>query len=125
MRNTLAGIDMDLLKMHPMARKMEQANKAFLDALESGDGQMAKQHLSEVQKLSDFLADDLHQEIAKSDVVTPQGPRDIFAGGVPVLKMSPQEASNPAVEGQRLGFMSSTRHKTQYKRSAGSYGRRL
>lgn len=125
MRNTLAGIDMDLLKMHPMARKMEQANKAFLDALESGDGQMAKQHLSEVQKLSDFLADDLHQEIAKSDVVTPQGPRDIFAGGVPVLKMSPQEASQPAVEGQRLGFMSSARHKAQYKRSAGSYGRRL
>ena len=116
---------MDLLKMHPMARKMEQANKAFLDALESGDGQMAKQHLSEVQKLSDFLADDLHQEIAKSDVVTPQGPRDIFAGGVPVLKMQPQEASKPVVEGQRLGYMSSSRHNPQYKRSAGSYGRRV
>ena len=45
---------MDLLKMHPMARKMEQAQKSFITALENGDGQMAKQHLSEVQKLSDF-----------------------------------------------------------------------
>ena len=121
----IAGINMDLLKMHPMARKMEQAQKAFITALEDGDGQMAKQHLSEVQKLSDFLADDLHTEIAKSDVVTPQGPRDIFAGGVPVLKMQPQEASQPATEGQRLGFMSSSRHSPQYKRSAGSYGRRV
>ena len=80
----IAGINMDLLKMHPMARKMEQAQKSFITALENGDGQMAKQHLSEVQKLSDFLADDLHTEIAKSDVATPQGPRDIFAGGDPV-----------------------------------------
>ena len=69
-----------------MARKMEQAQKAFIDALENGDGNLAKQHLTEVQKLSDFLADDLQNEITKSDVVTPQGPRDIFAGGAPVLK---------------------------------------
>ena len=115
---------MDLLKMHPMARKMEQAQKAFLEALENGDGRMAKQHLSEVQKLSDFLADDLDGEIAKSDVVTPQGPRDMFAGGVPVMKF--QEPSQQTVlKGERLGFASSKRHQTQYRRSAGSYGRRV
>ncbi len=57
---------MDLLKMHPMARKMEQANKAFLTALEQGDGSLAKQHLNEVQKLSDFLLEDLQTEIFKS-----------------------------------------------------------
>ena len=116
---------MDLLKMHPMARKMEQAQKAFITALETGDGNLAKQHLTEVQKLSDFLADDLSGEIAKSDIVTPQGPRDIFAGGVPVLKMQPQEVSQPSMEGQRLGFMSSSRHSPQYKRNAGSYGRKV
>ena len=122
----IAGINMDLLKMHPMARKMEQAQKAFISALESGDGQMAKQQLTEVQKLSDFLAEDLQGEITKSsDVVTPQGPRDIFAGGVPVVKMKTKEAVNPVLEGQRLGFMSSAQHTTNYKRSAGSYGRRV
>ena len=61
---------MDLIKMHPMARKLGQAQKAFVDALENGDGNLAKQHLTEVQKLSDFLAEDLQNEIAKSDVVT-------------------------------------------------------
>ncbi len=116
---------MDLLKMHPMARKMEQAQKSFITALENGDGQMAKQHLSEVQKLSDFLADDLHQEITKSAVVAPQGPRDIFAGGVPVMKMQEQTPVKTAMEGQRLGFMSSSQHRPQYRRSAGSYGRRV
>jgi hypothetical protein len=115
---------MDLLKMHPMARKMEQANKAFLSALESGDGQMAKQHLSEVQKLSDFLADDLQTEITKSDVGSPTGPRDIYAGGVPVVKMqTPVDAK--VGEGQRLGFMSSSQFVSNYKRSAGSYGRKV
>jgi hypothetical protein len=116
---------MDLLKMHPMARKMEQAQKAFISALETGDGNLAKQHLTEVQKLSDFLADDLNGEIAKSDVVTPQGPRDIFAGGVPVVKMERKKQANPIIEGQRLGFMSSSQHNTNYKRSAGSYGRKV
>ncbi len=28
---------MDLLKMHPMARKMEQAQKAFITALEADE----------------------------------------------------------------------------------------
>jgi|TARA_R100000805_G_C3549605_1_gene61910 hypothetical protein len=115
---------MDLLKMHPMARKMELAQKAFLTALEDGDAQMAKQQLTEVQKLSDFLAGDLENEIAKSDVVTPVGPRDIFAGGVPVMKF--EEPSNVQIEsGNRLGFMSSNRLAKNYKRSAGSYGRRV
>ena len=116
---------MDLLKMQRIAPEMDAAKEAFIDALETGDGQLAKQHLTEVQKLSDFLADDLVSEITKGDVVTPQGPRDMFAGGVPVIKMESKEQTNPILEGQRLGFMSSSRHTTNYKRSAGSYGRRV
>ena len=108
----IAGINMDLLKMHLMARKMEQAQKAFITALEDGDGQMAKQHLSEVQKLSDFWLM-IYTLKSLNRMSDPQGPRDIFAGGVPVLKMQPQEASQPAIEGQRLGFMSSSRHNPQ------------
>ena len=107
-----------------MARKMEQAQKAFIDALENGDGSLAKQHLTEVQKLSDFLAEDLQSEIAKSDVVTPQGPRDIFAGGAPVLKFE-EPKTNVIAEGNRLGFTSSQKLNKNYSRSAGSYGRRV
>jgi len=110
--------------MHPMARKMEQAQKAFIDALENGDGSLAKQHLTEVQKLSDFLADDLQNEITKSDVVTPQGPRDIFAGGAPVLKFE-NVTKSIADNSNRLGFTSSSKFNRNNTRGAGSYGRRV
>lgn len=115
---------MDLIKMHPMARKMEQAQKAFIDALENGDGSLAKQHLTEVQKLSDFLAEDLQSEIAKSDVVTPQGPRDIFAGGAPVLKFE-NVTKTMADNSSRLGFTSSSKYSRNHTRGAGSYGRKV
>ena len=107
-----------------MARKMEQAQKAFIDALENGDGNLAKQHLTEVQKLSDFLADDLQNEITKSDVVTPQGPRDIFAGGAPVLKFE-NVTKSMADNSIRLGFTSSSKFNRNHTRGAGSYGRRV
>ena len=64
-----------------MARKLEQAQKGFLTALESDDAEVAKQHLTEVQKLADFLADDLTTIIAKSE--SAKGVNDIYAGGVP------------------------------------------
>ena len=107
-----------------MARKMEQAQKAFIDALENGDGSLAKQHLTEVQKLSDFLAEDLQSEIAKSDVVTPQGPRDIFAGGAPVLKFE-NVTKTMADNSSRLGFTSSSKYSRNHTRGAGSYGRKV
>ena len=107
-----------------MARKMEQAQKAFIDALENGDGNLAKQHLNEVQKLSDFLADDLQNEITKSDVVTPQGPRDIFAGGAPVLKFE-NVTKSMADNSNRLGFTSSSMFNRNHTRGAGSYGRKV
>jgi len=116
---------MDLIKMHPMARKLGQAQKAFVDALENGDGNLAKQHLTEVQKLSDFLAEDLQNEIAKSDVVTPQGPKDIFAGGAPVLKFENVTKSSSVDESSRLGFTSSIKFNRNHTRGAGSYGRRV
>ena len=115
---------MDLLKMHPMARKMEQAQKAFISALESNDGDLAKQHLTEVQKLSDFLAEDLQGEIAKSKVEKSLGPNDIFAGGVPVSSFVKREAPNSLI-GERLGFTSSQKFSPNYTRTAGTYGRKV
>ena len=108
-----------------MARKLGQAQKAFVDALENGDGNLAKQHLTEVQKLSDFLAEDLQNEITKSDVVTPQGPKDIFAGGVPVLKFENVTKSSSVDGSNRLGFTSSIKFNRNHTRGAGSYGRRV
>ena len=41
---------MDLLKMHPMARKMTAHNEAFTKALEDGNADDARQHLNELLK---------------------------------------------------------------------------
>ena len=43
---------MDLLKMHPMARKMNVHNEAFAKALEANEPEAARMHLSEIKKLS-------------------------------------------------------------------------
>ena len=115
---------MDLLKMHPMARKMEQAQKAFISALESNDGDLAKQHLTEVQKLSDFLAEDLQGEITKSKIEKSLGPNDIFAGGVPVSNFIKKQAPN-SLRGERLGFTSSQKFNPNFTRTAGTYGRKV
>ena len=58
---------MDLLKMDPMARKMEEHQKAFLSALTSGNANLAKQHLNEVRKVADYLSEDISAAIAKAE----------------------------------------------------------
>jgi hypothetical protein len=118
------GLILDLLKMHPMARKMEQAQRAFLTALESGDGNVAKEHLSEVSKLSDYLLEDLNLEIAKSQDALPnaRGPNDIFAGGVPVRKFV-QEPESVPMEGLRVPGVISNGYKGRMSRAQGTLGR--
>jgi len=110
--------------MHPMARKMEQAQRAFLTALESGDGSLAKEHLSEVSKLSDYLLEDLNTEIAKSQDALPnaRGPNDIFAGGVPVRKFV-QETETVPMEGLRVPGVISNGYKGRMTPAQGTLGR--
>jgi len=113
---------MELIKMHPMARKLEQAQKGFLTALESDDAEVAKQHLTEVQKLADFLADDLNTVIAKSE--SAKGVNDIYAGGVPVLKFTEGRGRAGSIQGQRLpGSITTGIRKSNFTRSSGTFGR--
>jgi len=113
---------MDLLKMHPMARKLEMAQKGFLTALEGDDAEVAKQHLTEVQKLADFLADDLNTMITKS--MSANGPNDIYAGGVPVMKFTEGRGREGSIQGKRLpGSITSGIRKSNFTRSAGTFGR--
>jgi len=117
---------MDLLKMHPMARKMEQHQKAFIDKLEEGDANLAKQHLSEMQKLADFLSEDLNGEIAKIDSSDRGliGPNDIFAGGVPVMKYTDSQGRKGGIEGKALpGVLSNGIRKSQFSKITGTFGR--
>ena len=73
---------MDLHKMHPMARKMNVHNEAFAKALEAGEPEAARMHLSEIKKLSSYLEEDLVFEIRKAEE-TASDPLTVFANGVP------------------------------------------
>jgi len=57
---------MDLLKMHPMARKMAVHSEAFAKALEDGNANEAQSHINEVIKFAGYLSEDIHTAIVKS-----------------------------------------------------------
>lgn len=108
-----------------MARKMEQAQKAFLTALEDGNGNLAKQHLTEVQKLSDFLQDDLQNEIVKSvNIENSLGAKDIYVGGAQVLKF--QEVGDKrqdSLTGNRMtGTITSGRKASNFQPARSTFG---
>ena len=82
-----AGDDMsDLSKMDPMAMKLRAEVEAFHKALEGGNANEARNHIMEIQKFADYLADDIHAAVRKAEKVT--GPNDIYAGGTPVMKFN-------------------------------------
>jgi hypothetical protein len=58
---------MDLLKMHPMARKMAVHSEAFAKALEEGNANEAQGHINEVIKFAGYLSEDIHSAIVKSE----------------------------------------------------------
>ena len=78
---------MDLLKMHPMARKMTAHNEAFTKALEDGNADDARQHLNELLKYATNMETDLEFAIkkAETEVVTPDNGWEHRS---PVLKLS-------------------------------------
>ena len=78
---------MDLLKMHPMARKMAVHSEAFAKALENGNAQDAQDHINEVLKFADYLGRDIDSSIVKANDRR-IGVNDIYAGGFPVRKMT-------------------------------------
>jgi len=115
---------MDLIKMDPMARKMEEHQKAFITALTSGNANLAKQHLNEVRKVADFLSEDLSAAITKSENTLTTGPNDTYAGGAPVMKFDNRPASAQSLQGQRMtGTISTGVKPSQFSRVSGTFGR--
>ena len=57
---------------------------------------VSQSHLTEVQKLTDFLVEDLHNEIVKSEKQPTHGALDIYAGGAAVMKFQNREQHAPA-----------------------------
>ena len=79
------GREMDLLKMHPMARKMAVHSEAFAKALESGNANEAQDHINEVIKFAGYLSEDIHSAIKKAERETVEFD---FSINSPLLKMN-------------------------------------
>ena len=82
-------MSMDLKKLDPMARKMRSHVDAFYKALEENNTNGAYDHINEVRKFAEYLSEDVSSAITKAHLaVAHDGVNDIYAGGVPVLKMT-------------------------------------
>jgi|TARA_R100001463_G_C3544370_1_gene222581 hypothetical protein len=58
---------MDLQKMNPLARKMMVHSEAFTKALEDGNANAARDHITEVLKFAEYLSHDVSGHIAKAE----------------------------------------------------------
>lgn len=118
---------MDLLKMHPMARKMNVHNEAFAKAIEDGEAEAARDHLQEIKKFADFLGEDLQyvmQKAEKSSIVTPESG---WQQQSPVLKFN-ETGSNfdPSQRDRQLpGTIIPARTNAMMKKARGTFGRRV
>lgn len=80
-------MSMDLKKLDPMARKMRNHVDGFYKALDDNDGFSARNHINEIVKYADYLSTDVESVVMKQDDKV-QGVNDIYAGGVPIRKMT-------------------------------------
>ena len=115
---------MNLKKMDPMARKLQQHTDAFNKALADGDATSAQTHLSEIRKFADYLSDDIHAAVQKGQGYVPE---ENFVGNAAVIKYQDASVSpSGVVSGQQLpGFISSGRHNSAMRPHAGTFGRRV
>jgi hypothetical protein len=58
---------MDLQKMNPLARKMMVHSEGFTKALEDGNANAARDHITEVLKFAEYLSHDVSSHIAKAE----------------------------------------------------------
>ena len=91
---------MDLLEMHPMARKMEQANKA-LTALEQGMAVLQSNTKRSTETIG-LLLEDLQTEIFKAEnAASKTGAKDIYVNGVAPFQFQKEDNYVP-LTGNRL-----------------------
>tara|TARA_R100000995_G_C3414266_1_gene90824 strand:+ start:113 stop:478 length:366 start_codon:yes stop_codon:yes gene_type:complete len=121
----MSVVTVDLLKMHPMARKMNAHNEAFAKAIEAGDVSEAKEHLGEILKYANTLEEDIHFAIQKStEVVTPTNGWEQQS---PIIKFNQSGSKfNPEFRDRQLpGTILSSRNNTGMRPARSTFGRRV
>jgi len=117
---------MDLIKMHPMARKMNAHNEGLEKAIEDGEADTAREHLREIIKYAATLEEDLEFVIkkAETEVVTPDSG---WQQQSPVIKFNESGSKfDPSQRDRQLpGTIISSRTNPQMRKARGTYGRRV
>tara|TARA_R100000908_G_C3731538_1_gene130774 strand:- start:539 stop:892 length:354 start_codon:yes stop_codon:yes gene_type:complete len=117
---------MDLIKMHPMARKMNAHNEGLNKAIEDGNADEARAHLTEILKYAATLEEDLHFAIKKADteIVTPDNG---WQHQSPVLKYN-ESGSNfdPSMRDRQLpGTIIPARSNQGMRKARSTFGRKV
>ena len=118
-------VTVDLLKMHPMARKMNAHNEAFAKAIEEGKVDEARAHIGEILKYASTLEEDIHFAIKKaSEVVTPTNGWEQRS---PIIKFNQTGSNfNPEFRDRQLpGTIISSRTNTGMRPARSTFGRRV
>ncbi len=121
----MAVVTVDLLKMHPMARKMNAHNEAFAKAIEAGDVSEAKEHLGEILKYANTLEEDIHFAIKKgAEVVTPENGWEQKS---PIIKFDETGSKfDPSQRDSQLpGTIFSARTNPSMRPARSTFGRRI
>lgn len=117
---------MDLIKMHPMARKMNSHNEGLNKAIEDGNADAARVHLTEILKYASTLEDDIILAIKKSDngVVTPDNG---WQQQSPVIKYNETGAKfDPSMRDRQLpGTIMSARSNPSMRKARSTFGRKV
>jgi len=115
---------MDLQKMHPMARKLGVHTEEFTKALENDDVMVAQQHLNEIKKFAEFLSDDIFIAIKKAEEQVTHAHQS-HVNGVVLRKMNETGAKFDSAQRDRVlpGVIIPARTGGGMRKHSGTFGR--
>ena len=118
---------MDLIKMHPMARKMNAHNEGLNKAIEDGNADEARAHLTEILKYASTLEDDLLIAIKKADLSNVVTPTNGWEQQSPVIKYNETGANfDPSMRDRQLpGTIMPASTNPAMRKSRSTFGRKV
>lgn len=108
--------------MHPMARKMTAHNEGLGKAIEEGDADIARQHLTEIIKYANTLEDDLLLVVnkAQEEVVTPDNSWQVMKFNQTGSSFDPSQRDS-----QLPGTILPARNNHVMRKARGTFGRKV
>lgn len=114
------GMNMDLKKLDPFARRLKACVDGFYKAMEENDGNAASEHLNGLMAAASQLQKGVDTAIYKAEERVAMGPNEIFAGGAPVIKVAPDRYVHAPTDRVLPGHIRTSRVGPQNRRLTGN-----